>query len=920
MAKRIRPNFDGVAGPPLHAARWRLGDCELDEVRRELRVRGAVVSIEPKPLNLLMLLLRRPCQLVSKDELIAALWNGRIVTEAALAGCVAKLRLAIGDDDQTLITTVHGYGYQLAIDPLPIDSETIAAPAPVRAVEAGDFLPQRPHWQLQRKLAAAGETWLGVHVKTGEQRVFKLATTETALLNLQREVTIYRLLNNVQGHSDRVVRLFDWNFQLAPWYLELEYCEGGSLEDWLQAQGGIAIPWSRRLDIVLQIADALGDAHSAGVLHKDLKPANVLLMSTADVAPQVRLADFGSGSVLDAERLQALKITRLGSQLESSASSGGTPLYLAPEVLAGQPATQQSDVYALGVILYQLAVGDLRRPLAPGWERDVDDALLREDIAAAADLLPAHRLGSAAELARRLRELEPRRAAREAQLSAFARAQQAQRELERSRGVRRWQWRLAAVLLLGLSITSLLYLRASAAQRRAEIAMATTTAVNRFLNDDVLSAADPFVAGGGRKVTVDALLDSAAKELPALRKTQPAVAAQLGLTIGSAYYSLALLDASRLMLESALADSASANGDSDPLTDQIRLQLAEVAWRQDRFDEAEQLYKTAGTHFQAAGAASLNDLYDARSSLAWIEYMRGHYRNCETLGDSLLGPQVAKPTVDGEEIAEVRWDLAECATELGQYARADQLLGDSRIVYLKKYGEDNALLSWLDLTRANLWLVTGHLDEANALAAQVRNSTVKALSPIHSTTLQAQYLQGLIALRRSDLASAIPTLEDLYRKQMQVIGEGNHVTRLAMNALGQAYLRSGRRADARELLQRAYRLSVDGLGIAHPYTLDIAGTLAETLMADHDLAAAHTLLDGSVERAEQAYTADSPAMARYQLQLAHLRHLEGDEDTARRYAAAAYALLQRSFGADSPKAQIALHAQRDGDYSQLWAL
>ena len=109
MAKRIRPNFDGVAGPPLHAARWRLGDCELDEVRRELRVRGAVVSIEPKPLNLLMLLLRRPCQLVSKDELIAALWNGRIVTEAALAGCVAKLRLAIGDDDQTLITTVHGY-------------------------------------------------------------------------------------------------------------------------------------------------------------------------------------------------------------------------------------------------------------------------------------------------------------------------------------------------------------------------------------------------------------------------------------------------------------------------------------------------------------------------------------------------------------------------------------------------------------------------------------------------------------------------------------------------------------------------------------------------------------------------------------------------------------------------------------------
>src|SRR3546814_11899439 len=90
--------------------------------------------------------------------------------------------------------------------------------------------------------------------------------------------------------------------------------------------------------------------------------------------------------MLDAQRLHALGITRLGfTQTVAALDTSGTPLYLAPEVLSGQPSTLQSDIYALGVMLYQAVVGDWNRPLAPGWERQVDDELLREDIAAAVD-------------------------------------------------------------------------------------------------------------------------------------------------------------------------------------------------------------------------------------------------------------------------------------------------------------------------------------------------------------------------------------------------------------------------------------------------------------------------------------------------------------------------------------------------------
>ncbi|MCP4591615.1 MAG: hypothetical protein GY842_12815, partial [bacterium] len=99
----------------------------------------------------------------------------------------------------------------------------------------------------------------------------------------------------------------------------------------------------------------------------------------------------------------------------AASSYGGTRLYMAPEVMAGKVATLQADVYSLGVVLYQVVVGDLGRFLASGWLRDIDDELLRDDIAVAVDGSPERRLGSVRELAQRLRTIEERRAEREAE-------------------------------------------------------------------------------------------------------------------------------------------------------------------------------------------------------------------------------------------------------------------------------------------------------------------------------------------------------------------------------------------------------------------------------------------------------------------------------------------------------------------------
>ncbi len=133
---------------------------------------------------------------------------------------------------------------------------------------------------------------------------------------------------------------------------------------------------------------------------------------------------------------------------------------MAPEVLEGRPATTQSDIYSLGVVLYQLVSGDFSRVVAPGWERGVEDELLREDIAACVDGDPERRLGSAGDLARRLRSLDERRAELD-QLEARTRE-----EHERARRRRRL---LAVTSLAGLALSILVALVAwrESVQRRA---------------------------------------------------------------------------------------------------------------------------------------------------------------------------------------------------------------------------------------------------------------------------------------------------------------------------------------------------------------------------------------------------------------------------------------------------------------------
>ncbi len=186
-------------------------------------------------------------------------------------------------------------------------------------------------------------------------------------------------------------------------FLAMEYVGGPTLKQLVRRVGPIPTPWA--LAVGLQLAGALASAHSLGIIHRDIKPQNILLLDlTTHVIP--KLGDFGIARDLNRNTLSTL--TQTGQVL-------GTPDYLAPEQVMGESGGQQSDLYALGIVLYEILTGHLpfeaETPLAAASRRMFIDPpplrafiphvsrALEEAVLMALQREPAHRLRTVGDFA-----------------------------------------------------------------------------------------------------------------------------------------------------------------------------------------------------------------------------------------------------------------------------------------------------------------------------------------------------------------------------------------------------------------------------------------------------------------------------------------------------------------------------------------
>ena len=399
--------------------RWHFAGAQFDAANRELRVDGALVHLESKPLEVLRCLLLAEGELVTKQELFEQVWAGRVVTDGVLSQAVRALRKALGDDSKNLIRTVHGHGFRLDA-PIEIDGDSADEGTRLELVD-GMAVPGLDGWTLDQRLQTrpSNELWRIRHSADGELGVLKLALEVRAERALRREVTLNRVLQQELGDRPPLAPLLQWQFEVQPYWIRMPWYPAGSLSAWLEAQGGAsAVPLERRVRIVAEAAEALARAHAIGVMHKDIKPGNLLIDDSGE-EPRLLLCDFGSGTAYSRERLARAGVTVMGftqtlavdpSSASASRDSGvasGTPAYTAPEILKGGVFSERSDVYSLGVLLYQVSSGELQSPLSHGWEEDVKDGGLRAIIGHACAGKPQRRIPGMSEFAEALRGWTP---------------------------------------------------------------------------------------------------------------------------------------------------------------------------------------------------------------------------------------------------------------------------------------------------------------------------------------------------------------------------------------------------------------------------------------------------------------------------------------------------------------------------------
>ena len=236
--------------------------------------------------------------------------------------------------------------------------------APLRAAESGDGLVGQIVADRYRILSTLGEggmgrVYLAEHIRMGRQCAVKvispaLASTDAAVARFNREAA-----NASQINHPNVVQVYDFgegpNHTL---YLAMEYIEGETITSIIRREGPLSL--RRAATIARQVADALGAAHRRGIVHRDLKPDNILVTRQFDDTEMVKVVDFGIAKTVqsdstDPEAPGGQTVTTVGVSV-------GTPEYMSPEQLAGERLDTRTDIYSLGVVLFNMLTGDLPYP------------------------------------------------------------------------------------------------------------------------------------------------------------------------------------------------------------------------------------------------------------------------------------------------------------------------------------------------------------------------------------------------------------------------------------------------------------------------------------------------------------------------------------------------------------------------------
>ncbi|MCA9666811.1 MAG: protein kinase, partial [Myxococcales bacterium] len=255
---------------------------------------------------------------------------------------------------QELPPTVHGAPAP-AIPPTAQPAVQPRIPATNRPLHPDELVGRtlNDRYQVLRKIGAGGfgAVFEGLQTRTNRRVALKvlyphMTRDPNIVARFRREAKTAASLRD--AHT-----VITYDFDETPdgvLYIAMELVEGRSLQSELADSGGIAP--LRALEIIDQMCSSLAEAHTHGIVHRDIKPENVMLEQRPGAPDYVKLLDFGIAKIMHGEGAKTAKLTAMGQTV-------GTLEYMSPEQLAGEALDGRSDIYAVGVLLYQCLTGSL---------------------------------------------------------------------------------------------------------------------------------------------------------------------------------------------------------------------------------------------------------------------------------------------------------------------------------------------------------------------------------------------------------------------------------------------------------------------------------------------------------------------------------------------------------------------------------
>lgn len=577
-------------------------------------------------------------------------------------------------------------------------------------------------------------------------------------------------------------------------YLILEYVDGEPITAYCARLG---LPLAARLALFRTVCRAVEHAHRRFVVHRDLKPGNIFVR--ADGA--VKLLDFGIAKLLDPTGPDELPLTRTGLRLL-------TPEYAAPEQVREGAITTATDVYSLGVLLYELATGHRPYDLANRSPAAVEQVICDDDPPrpSARAIEPGPGAPGDGGLARRLRgdldtivmtalAKEPGR--RYGSPGALAddlerhteglpvSARSASLGYRMRRSVRRHRVAAAAALAAVLSVAAFgtfhvvqITEERNAARREAERA----GQIASFLQD-LFEVSDPDVSHG-ETITARDLLDRAAPRLREELAGQPDVRADMLMALGEVYHKLSLYPSARALAEEAYGIRIDAFGEESAEAAESLDLLARCALQEGAYAAVdsllERVLRLQTTH---RGARSP----EAARSLYWLgvsSLNQNRYARADSLLRASLGMWRALPPGHELDEALALKDIGNVQTALGNYAAAEPLLREALDTRRRLLGENHSAVYVAMTNLGDNLSMQGRSDEAVPLLREGTDGLERLLGSRHSEVAEALNVLGITLLNAGRYAEAEAPLRRALAIRRDLHGENHPDVARGLNDLG----------------------------------------------------------------------------------------------------------------------------------------